>query len=827
MQRLTALALVLVLAGAALAPGVPVADALLQTAAPATVDRSLVYIRTAGENGPSLTGAGLELATEIPGGFLAFLTDADLADLTAWGIAHVIVAKDDPATEVLIQYEVGAGDRITPLADDAQILHRERDFAIVRMPYDEERILSCLPDIQRVFRRPLRFVSTPWEGPAPDKLRSADPAIAAMVETVTQGWLQDQVQILQDFGTRHSQQNGGLLASYWLRDQFLAYGYTDVTLHSYNTWNDNVVCVKPGTVTPEKYVVIGGHYDSITSTPAVAPGADDNATGTVAVLAAARAMADYEFEHSVVFLAFSGEEQGLYGSAAWASEAAAAGLDIVGALVMDMLGYRAAGDAADIDIISNASSQPLRDLIDEVITLYVPDHVAVTGSLPFGASSDHASFWNNGYRAILFFEDSGQYSPYIHTVNDIIGPSVNDVAFMNDNVRTAVAATAALARVFSIAIVHDPLTHSQQNGPFEVSCRIIAAEPLDPASLQLHYRSGGSSFTTVALTASGEPDVFLATIPAQPSGILVEYYLSAADQLGRTAVSPDGAPAETYAFRPGLEIVLDDDGEEDLGWTLGLPSDTATSGLWVRDAPVATTYQPGEDHTPPPGTICFVTGNGVPGGSAGAEDVDGGHTTLLSPVFDLAGAVWAEISYWCYYVLATSLDDVFRVDISNNGGTSWVNLQTLTASTGGWLQGVFELDGSGLALTDQMQLRFIAEDIGQGSLVEALVDDIVIVCSRGSVAVEAVPPLMAHLQAYPNPFNPQTTLGFALPQAGFAEIKVFDARGRQVARPLAAPLPAGGGEVLWQAPELASGIYLVQILLDGEVLKATKLTLVR
>jgi len=452
--------------------------------APAPAEHSLVYIQVAEEHGPSLTSAGLELAAAIPGGYLAFMTPADLTALAAWGLDHRVLAEDDPSTEVLVQYAVGQGDRATPLAADAEVLWRQQDFMIVRLPHDEDRLLSCLPDIQRIFRRPLRFVSRPWDGPDAASLRSADPAISEMVATVELGWLQDQVQVLEDFGTRHSQQNGGLLASYWLRDQFLAYGYTDVSLHSFNNWNDNVVCVKPGLVTPEKYVVIGGHYDSTAGNPAVAPGADDNATGTVGVLAAAHAMIDHDFEHTVVFLAFSGEEQGLYGSAAWASEAAAEGLDVVGAVILDMLGYRAAGDAADIDIISNSASQPLRDLVNEAISLYVPEHVAVTGSLPFGASSDHASFWNAGYRAVLFFEDSGQYSPYIHTANDLIGPSVNDMPFMTLNVRTAVATTAALARPFRIAPAgpsRSPAASSRSSRSTRPACNCTTAPTAAPS----------------------------------------------------------------------------------------------------------------------------------------------------------------------------------------------------------------------------------------------------------------------------------------------------------------------------------------------------------
>lgn len=414
-------------------------------------ERSIVYLQVPIDQGPVLTESGFELAAEVPGGYLAFLPPAGLSRLVELEIDHVVIGPDLPQTDVYVRWADGAGDRIEPLVDDMEILHRDRDFAVMRLPTDQDRLLPPLHDTRFVFRHPLRFVTRPWEGPEPGQLRTADPLIEAMVETVTDEWLLEQTQTLEDFGSRHSQHENGELASFWLRDQFLSYGYLDVTLHSYNDWNDNVVCIRPGTVTPEKWVVIGGHYDSIGYwwQPGVAPGADDNATGTVGVLAAARAMAPHEFEYSVAYLAFSGEEQGLHGSTAWADLAASTGMDIEGALITDMLGYRHSSSPINIDIIFNTASQPLRDLIDDVVALYVPAHAAVDGYLPSGAASDHVSFWNAGFRSILFFESSQAYSPYIHSPQDLIGPSVNDIPFMNLNVRTVVAATAALAQPVS------------------------------------------------------------------------------------------------------------------------------------------------------------------------------------------------------------------------------------------------------------------------------------------------------------------------------------------------------------------------------------------
>ena len=175
-----------------------------------------------------------------------------------------------------------------------------------------------------------------------------------------------------------------------------------------------------------------------------------------------------------------------------------------------------------------------------------------------------------------------------------------------------------------------------------------------------------------------------------------------------------------------------DDAEENHGWTLGVAGDDATTGVWIRDVPVSSSYQPGTDHTPDPGTMCFVTGNAAPGDGAGVNDVDGGKTTLLSPVFDLSDRSWAGLTYWRWYVDETAYDDAFYVDLSNDDGATWHSLEVVTASAYPWVYVEIDDLGSIVPLTDQMRLRFVAEDVGQGSLVEALIDDLEILASDAS-----------------------------------------------------------------------------------------------
>jgi hypothetical protein len=141
--------------------------------------------------------------------------------------------------------------------------------------------------------------------------------------------------------------------------------------------------------------------------------------------------------------------------------------------------------------------------------------------------------------------------------------------------------------------------------------------------------------------------------------------------------------------------------------------------------PEPTLAQPGDDHTPGAGTFCWVT-NGFAGASIGANDVDGGKTTLLSPTIDLVGKSDATISYWRWFSNDQGANpgiETFSVDISNNNGSTWTNVEVVPASqgTGGWVFKSFNVAGK-VTPTGQVRLRFVAKD-DIGAIVEAAVDD--------------------------------------------------------------------------------------------------------
>jgi hypothetical protein len=261
-------------------------------------------------------------------------------------------------------------------------------------------------------------------------------------------------------------------------------------------------------------------------------------------------------------------------------------------------------------------------------------------------------------------------------------------------------------------------------------------EQLVPGSVTLHY-DAGAGFVDVPMSDLGGGR-FEGAFGSTPCGQLVQFYVSAQTLSNITMTDPPNAPSALHSVPSATEaaVAFEDDLEADLGWTVGAPDDDATSGVWVRVEPNGTIAQPEADHTPEPGELCYVTGQGNPNGQAGDEDVDEGKTTLLSPIFDLAGAEDAIVSYWRWYSNDFEQidsdegnapnEDIFVIDITDDGGTTWCNLETVgptgPETSGGWIFAFFNL-ADHVTPTDQVQLRFVASDINGFSIVEAAVDD--------------------------------------------------------------------------------------------------------
>lgn len=224
------------------------------------------------------------------------------------------------------------------------------------------------------------------------------------------------VQRLEDFHTRYIGTDSNSAAIDWMAQKFADFGYTDITFPEFQYQTlplDNVMVVKEGYAEPEKIIVIGGHFDSITysqqtSAEEYAPGADDNATGTALTMEMARILADIPLRKTVIFMPFNAEEVGLVGSRAAAQQFRADGANIEVMLNYDMVAHDDVG-ARQLDLSSNASAywNVAADVASRVTNL------DIVQTIP-GSSSDHASFMSQGFDVIDHIETDFNYAGW-HT----------------------------------------------------------------------------------------------------------------------------------------------------------------------------------------------------------------------------------------------------------------------------------------------------------------------------------------------------------------------------------------------------------------------------
>ncbi len=244
--------------------------------------------------------------------------------------------------------------------------------------------------------------------------------------------------------------------------------------------------------------------------------------------------------------------------------------------------------------------------------------------------------------------------------------------------------------------------------------------------------------------------MYSAALPSAPCFSTIEWYISAETISGTETTSPAGAPNDTEPFRAvvatGSDNVLSDDFEDNNpDYTVSGDIFNTDAGRWERGIPVG-----GGDRGDPPtdfdgsGT-CWLTGN-----DDGNTDVDDGSTILTTAAFDMSDpSVLHFISYARWYSNTNGGSpgaDIFVVEISNDDGQNWTNLETVgpegAEADDGWFF-VSHLVNVFVEPTATVRLRFIASDLGLGSVIEAGIDAI----SIDTLACEdsdTIPPSIVH-----------------------------------------------------------------------------------
>jgi len=408
------------------------------------------------------------------------------------------------------------------------------DGPSVLLATTESRVpeLNRLPvELARVGAEPLVYSGLP-AGPPP--LPAVDDSLIwALVNKVNEDSVLGTIRRLQNFYTRYSTTDSCRVAGQWGRNKFIAYGCDSTATHQFRTsYAPNVIGVKKGKLDPTKIYIFDGHLDNTSDyEPDRCPGSDDNASGSTAVLEACRVFAGIDFDYTVYFILFTGEEQGLYGSTAFAESCYRRHDSVRAVLNFDMISY-GRQNRDSLEVIGKTSPNctwlvdAYRANCDTFAQLKTKKTMTSGNQYDY---SDHAPFWNRGYFAFCGIERD--FTPKYHTIGDTIGTLYYVNCGTNNWPMATKAIKAGVATLAKLAGARVP-TGIGEGAETPLPAELIAARPaLGPGPVNLFFSA-----------------------PARP-GARVEVYDALGRQVGlfgvgglRSAVSPETQPG-IYLFR--------------------------------------------------------------------------------------------------------------------------------------------------------------------------------------------------------------------------------------------------------------------------------------
>jgi len=500
--------------------------------------------------------------------------------------------------------------------------------------------------------------------------------------------------------SRHKNQPGNELAENYIRQKLQYYGLA-TTIQSFSSTGKNVIGTKTGTEFPNKKFIICAHYDDMPSGP-IAPGADDNGSGTAAVIEAARILSQHSFPYTVIFALWDEEEQGLVGSEYYAALAQTNNDSIVGVINMDMIAFDSNNDGnADVHTSPVANTNELKDKMLEVnLTYGINLDLDVVPAEPY---SDHQSFLDHGYGAILLIEDDNDFHTQYHTVNDNL--SYYNQPYYIKMAKLAIGTMATLSLNLDLKIQHTPIASISVSEPITAAAFISSGLQVGTGNLapRLYYRtkqSGGSygSFTAVNGTPA-ESGNYTFTIPALPLGTACQYYIAAQDEnstivktlpVGGSGFNPPGStPPPTFFqfFVAPLNVAMYDEANNITNWT--------STGGWNITT---------EKFVSPPTSFTDSPGANYPANSTASLRYNNqiSLTNVLGAVLEF-DTQWNIEDNW----------DYGQVLISTNNGTTWIALTGQYTNPG---TGSFQPTGQ--PVYDGTQLSWVHESIDISSYAE-------------------------------------------------------------------------------------------------------------
>jgi hypothetical protein len=269
--------------------------------------------------------------------------------------------------------------------------------------------------------------------------------IQQAVEKISQDSVYSYLQVFESFGIKEPGKDGLLKTRDWIRDRMAAWGYADTEFHDFACSDmtlQNIVCTSSGIDPDRGHFVITGHYDTYQG-----PGTNDNGSGIAVMLEVARIASRIKFTHTVQFIFFSAEEQGLLGSRAYVKEIVVPeNRNIRLVLNIDEVGGVSGLNNTTItcerdetgQAENNAPSSACTDTLAALTGLYTDLQTQIAHAW----GSDYMSFEAAGYTITGFYESNE--SPYIHSPHDIF--TNLDLLYVTEVARAAMTAAMYFGR---------------------------------------------------------------------------------------------------------------------------------------------------------------------------------------------------------------------------------------------------------------------------------------------------------------------------------------------------------------------------------------------
>lgn len=251
--------------------------------------------------------------------------------------------------------------------------------------------------------------------------QSPDPFIQSYVDQASIDSVMTRLQAFEDLGVKEAGSAALDNTRDWITGLYESWGYSDITMDPFTYGGhpvQNIIITKMGTVYPDTYLIVDGHYDTYSG-----PGVNDNGSGTACILEIARLLKDVETDYSIRFIHFTVEEMGLVGSTHFVAETVIPeNMDIRLVFNIDEIG----GVAGEVNNTitcerdewppnsNNAASAAYTDTLAALTELYS----GLNTSISYAYGSDYVPFMNAGYVVTGFYEYNE--SPYPHSSGDLL-----------------------------------------------------------------------------------------------------------------------------------------------------------------------------------------------------------------------------------------------------------------------------------------------------------------------------------------------------------------------------------------------------------------------